>query len=50
MTVYTGPVFEMAVEQFDVIANYLEIPDDVRPRLLLPKRSVTVSCPHNGGF
>lgn len=28
-----------------MIANYLGIPDDVRPRLLLPKRSVTVSCP-----
>ncbi|MGY4282148.1 glutamate dehydrogenase/leucine dehydrogenase [Bradyrhizobium sp. LM2.7] len=45
MTVYTGPVFEMAVKQFELIANYLGIPDDVRPRLLMPKRSVTVSCP-----
>lgn len=45
MTVYTGPVFEMTVKQFEVIANYLGIPDDVRPRLLLPERSVTVSCP-----
>nr|WP_249787611.1 Glu/Leu/Phe/Val dehydrogenase [Bradyrhizobium sp. NBAIM03] len=35
----------MAVKQFEVIANYLSIPDDARPRLLLPKRSVTVSCP-----
>ncbi|WP_314948013.1 Glu/Leu/Phe/Val dehydrogenase [Bradyrhizobium lupini] len=45
MTAYRGPVFEMAVKQFEVIANYLMIPDDARPRLLLPKRSVTVSCP-----
>lgn len=45
MTAYRGPVFEMAVKQFEVIANYLGIPDDARPRLLLPKRSVTVSCP-----
>ncbi|WFU71469.1 Glu/Leu/Phe/Val dehydrogenase [Bradyrhizobium sp. CB2312] len=45
MTSYRGPVFEMAVKQFEVIANYLSIPDDARPRLLLPKRSVTVSCP-----
>ncbi|MCA1386097.1 MULTISPECIES: Glu/Leu/Phe/Val dehydrogenase [unclassified Bradyrhizobium] len=45
MTAYRGPVFEMAVKQFEVIANYLSIPDDARPRLLLPKRSVTVSCP-----
>jgi glutamate dehydrogenase (NAD(P)+) len=45
MTVYAGPVFEMAANQFNVIANYLEIPMDERDRLLLPKRGVTVSCP-----
>lgn len=37
MTVYTGPGFEMAVKQFELIANYLGIPDDVRPRLLMPE-------------
>jgi glutamate dehydrogenase (NAD(P)+) len=45
MTVYSGPVFEMAVDQFNVIANHLEIPMDERDRLLLPKRAITVSCP-----
>ncbi|MFH0296196.1 Glu/Leu/Phe/Val dehydrogenase [Bradyrhizobium sp. 31Argb] len=45
MTVYSGPVFEMAANQFTVIANHLEIPMDERARLLMPKRSVTVSCP-----
>jgi len=45
MTVYSGPVFEMAVNQFNVIANHLEIPMDERDRLLMPKRAVTVSCP-----
>src|SRR3954447_15192013 len=45
MTVYSGPVFEMAANQFNVIANHLGIPMDERDRLLLPKRSVTVSCP-----
>jgi glutamate dehydrogenase (NAD(P)+) len=45
MTVYSGPVFDMAVNQFGVIANHLEIPMDERDRLLMPKRSVTVSCP-----
>lgn len=45
MTVYSGPVFEMAVNQFNVIANYLEIPMDERDRLLMPKRAITVSCP-----
>jgi glutamate dehydrogenase (NAD(P)+) len=45
MTVYSGPVFDMAANQFNVIANHLEIPMDERDRLLLPKRAVTVSCP-----
>jgi len=45
MTVYSGPVFDMAANQFNVIANHLEIPMDERGRLLLPKRAITVSCP-----
>ena len=45
MTIYTGPVFEMAAQQFHVIANHLDIPEDERPRLLYPKRAVAVSCP-----
>ncbi len=45
MTIYSGPVFDMAVQQFGVIADYLEIPIDQRDRLLLPKRAVIVSCP-----
>src|ERR1041384_3893639 len=45
MTVYSGPVFDMAVSQFNVIANHLEIPMDERDRILMPKRAVTVSCP-----
>ena len=45
MTIYSGPVFDMAVQQFGVIADYLEIPFDQRDRLLLPKRAVTISCP-----
>ncbi len=45
MTVYSGPVFDMAVNQFGVIANHLSIPMDERDRLLMPKRAVTVSCP-----
>jgi glutamate dehydrogenase (NAD(P)+) len=45
MTIYSGPVFDMAAKQFGVIADYLEIPLDQRDRLLLPKRSVTISCP-----
>lgn len=45
MTTYSGPVFDMAVKQFDVIADYLSIPHDARARLLMPKRAVAVSCP-----
>ncbi|MGA9869146.1 MAG: Glu/Leu/Phe/Val dehydrogenase [Acetobacteraceae bacterium] len=45
MSIYTGPVFEMARTQFGVIADYLEIPTDERDRLLYPKRGITVSCP-----
>ncbi len=42
---YTGPVFEMAREQFHVIADHLAIPEDERDRLLYPKRAIVVSCP-----
>jgi len=45
MTIYTGPVFDMAAQQFHVIADHLDIPDDERPRLLYPKRAIAVSCP-----
>jgi glutamate dehydrogenase (NAD(P)+) len=45
MTIYSGPVFEMARQQFQVIADYLEIPHDERARLLYPKRALAVSCP-----
>lgn len=45
MTIYTGPVFDMARTQFGVIADHLEIPQDERARLLYPKRAITVSVP-----
>jgi len=45
MTIYTGPVFDMARTQFQRIADHLDIPADERDRLLYPKRAVTVSCP-----
>ena len=44
-TIYTGPVFDMARTQFGLIADHLQIPDDERPRLLYPKRAITVSVP-----
>ena len=45
MTIYAGPVFEMAANQLKVVADHLEIPMDERDRLLFPKRAITVSCP-----
>jgi len=46
-TIYTGPVFEMAKNQFISVADYLEIPHNQRDRLLYPKRAITISCPIN---
>jgi glutamate dehydrogenase (NAD(P)+) len=45
MSIYTGPVFEMARTQFHTIADYIGIPDDERERVLMPKRAIAVSCP-----
>jgi glutamate dehydrogenase (NAD(P)+) len=47
----SDPVFRMAVQQFEVLADHLEIPQQYRQRLIQPKRSVTVSLPieHDDG-
>ncbi len=45
MSIYTGPVFDMARTQFHRIADHLGIAEDQRDRLLYPKRAVAVSCP-----
>ncbi len=44
-SLYSGPVFEMARNQFRVIADHLGIAEDERDRLLYPKRAIVVSCP-----
>ena len=43
--VYDTPVFRMACQQFDLVADFLEIPESSRDRLKLPKRSVSVAMP-----
>ena len=43
--VYDTPVFRMACQQFDLVADFLEIPENSRDRLKLPKRSVSVAMP-----
>jgi glutamate dehydrogenase (NAD(P)+) len=45
MDVYDHPTFRMACRQFDLVADHLEIPEDERDRLKLPKRSMVVSVP-----
>src|SRR3954469_11802064 len=35
----------MACQQFDVVADYMQIPADDRERMLYPKRSIAVSLP-----
>jgi glutamate dehydrogenase (NAD(P)+) len=45
MDIYASPFFDQARENFAVIADYLDIPEDKRDRLLMPKRAIMVSCP-----
>jgi glutamate dehydrogenase (NAD(P)+) len=45
MDIYDHPTFRMACQQFDLVAERLEIPDNERARLKYPKRSMTVSLP-----
>jgi glutamate dehydrogenase (NAD(P)+) len=43
--IYSDPTFQMATDQFDLIADYLQVPRDLRDRLKYPKRSIGVSVP-----
>jgi glutamate dehydrogenase (NAD(P)+) len=45
MTIYHDEVFQMACEQFQVIADYLNIDKNDRDRLMYPKRAVAVTLP-----
>jgi glutamate dehydrogenase (NAD(P)+) len=45
MEVYDHPTFRMACEQFDLVADRLEIPALERSRTKFPKRSMTVAVP-----
>jgi glutamate dehydrogenase (NAD(P)+) len=40
-----NPVYKMACDQFDAVANFMNIPDGVRERTKLPKRLISVSLP-----
>ena len=43
--IYRDPAFDMACEQFRLIADHLNIDRNDRERLLLPKRAITVAVP-----
>jgi glutamate dehydrogenase (NAD(P)+) len=45
MEIYDHPTFQMAARQFDLVADYLQIPEAERGRLKFPKRSMTVALP-----
>jgi glutamate dehydrogenase (NAD(P)+) len=45
MEIYDHPTFRMACQQFDSVADHLEIPVAERDRLKYPKRSMTVAVP-----
>src|SRR5579862_9714854 len=45
MEIYDHPTFRMACQQFDLVADHLEIPESDRGRLKFPKRSMTVALP-----
>ena len=45
MDIYADPAYSMASEQFQVIADYLGIDQNMRQRLLHPKRAIAVTLP-----
>jgi glutamate dehydrogenase (NAD(P)+) len=45
MEIYDHPTFRMACQQFDLVADHLQIADAERARLKYPKRSLTVALP-----
>ena len=45
MDIYKHPTFDMACEQFDLVADLLQMPQSERERVKFPKRSLTVAVP-----
>src|SRR5437762_6538735 len=45
MEIYNHPTFRMACQQFDLVADHLDVPASDRARLKYPKRSMTVALP-----
>jgi glutamate dehydrogenase (NAD(P)+) len=45
MQIYNHPTFNMACQQFDQVADHLDIPESERARLKYPKRAMVVALP-----
>src|SRR5437016_6796690 len=45
MEIYDHPSFKMACQQFDLVADYLQMDPSERDRVKYPKRSLTVALP-----
>ena len=45
MEIYDHPTFRMACQQFEQVADLLQIPESERGRLKFPKRSMSVALP-----
>ncbi len=45
MNIYNDDVFQMACDQFQVIADYINIDRNDRDRLMFPKRAIAVTLP-----
>jgi glutamate dehydrogenase (NAD(P)+) len=45
MEIYDHPIFRMACQQFDLVADHLQMPESERDRVKYPKRSLTVALP-----
>ncbi|MGA7882570.1 MAG: Glu/Leu/Phe/Val dehydrogenase [Terrimicrobiaceae bacterium] len=43
--IYSDPLFQMAKRQFEIIADYLDIPQGNRERIIYPKRAISVALP-----
>lgn len=42
---YDSPIFRMACQQFDQVADFMGIPEAARARLKMPKRALSVAVP-----
>ena len=44
-SIYSGETFKMARQQFENVADFLDLRPDKRERIFMPKRAIAVTCP-----